>query len=105
MVFEPPLSVLRTDFNSLSSAGLVKASRNFALVVWGELRPGTRVLLEDAEGNVCEGVVAAVDRVIRVTPVWETWRSGPSTTMQTAFSFGTPPAPIYLQGIQAPQSA
>jgi hypothetical protein len=70
-----PQSVLRTDFNSLSH-GTVTASRRFAIAIWGPLDRGTRVTLEDAEGNGCEGVVVSSDRVVRVRPVWRTWHAG-----------------------------
>ena len=93
MPLTTPETILRTDFNSLSSDGLVKASRRLAILIWGPVARGTKVALEDAEGNGCTGIVMTEDRVMRVRPLWATWYAGPSVRWR--------PSPLLSANVEA----
>lgn len=86
-----PLVDVPTDFNSITSGGLVKASKRFVRTAWYDLTPGAVVRLIDADGNSCLGRIEQAEGLsLRVMPAWSTWQAGP-VHVELAYAFQLAP--------------
>ncbi len=67
------IATVRTDFNTIREDGSYRVLRIRVAGIVPQV--GDMVMLEDAEGNSCLGVVLAVDpKSIQVMPEWTTWQ-------------------------------
>jgi hypothetical protein len=75
------LAEIGVDFNTSAPGGLIKASKRFLVDSWRPLAAGLPLLMSDADGNSCIGILHAVHGMsVTIAPIWDTWMSGTGRT-------------------------
>jgi hypothetical protein len=75
---EGPVMSVKVDFNAIGDDGILRASRRFMKVVWGQLEAGQSwVLARDGEGNTCQARIEGIHNMaLDLRPDWRTWMAG-----------------------------